>query len=414
MNEHKTSQVFNLDPESELRFEVNEKDEKVTLELKNGLAEVFGAELIKGKKYEFGFGHKIGVFTWQGCTVEFTGKTVAFVEKKTPMALYLNCHAALERMREFAEKDNSTGPIVMIAGPQDVGKSTLTKIFLNYAARMGRRPTFVDLDVGQGQITIPGIIGALPIDKPSDVVDGFNTQGSVGFHFGHKGPGMNMPLYNHLVSRIAEVCSDRMEANKKEKAGGIIINTCGWILKKGYRILTHIAQAFEVDVIIVLDHEKLYNALVKDIPDFVKVILLPKSSGVVNRGTPYRRITRNLRIDEYYYGTKRTLTPHSFDVKWSDVKIFSVGPLSNSQEVSKNKATKLIPVVPGPNLKKHILSISLADPNKDDIVQTNIAGFVCITNVDVAKQTMTILSPLPGPLPNNVLLLSSITYPDDK
>ncbi|CAD6208997.1 GSCOCG00003644001-RA-CDS [Cotesia congregata] len=282
MNEHKTSQVFNLDPESELRFEVNEKDEKVTLELKNGLAEVFGAELIKGKKYEFGFGHKIGVFTWQGCTVEFTGKTVAFVEKKTPMALYLNCHAALERMREFAEKDNSTGPIVMIAGPQDV------------------------------------------------------------------------------------------------------------------------------------DHEKLYNALVKDIPDFVKVILLPKSSGVVNRGTPYRRITRNLRIDEYYYGTKRTLTPHSFDVKWSDVKIFSVGPLSNSQEVSKNKATKLIPVVPGPNLKKHILSISLADPNKDDIVQTNIAGFVCITNVDVAKQTMTILSPLPGPLPNNVLLLSSITYPDDK
>lgn len=34
MNEHKTSQVFHLDPESELRFEVNEKDEKVTLEVR--------------------------------------------------------------------------------------------------------------------------------------------------------------------------------------------------------------------------------------------------------------------------------------------------------------------------------------------------------------------------------------------
>lgn len=37
----------------------------------------------------------------------------------------------------------------MICGPVNVGKSTLTKILLNYAVRMGRRPVFVDLDVGQ-------------------------------------------------------------------------------------------------------------------------------------------------------------------------------------------------------------------------------------------------------------------------
>lgn len=36
----------------------------------------------------------------------------------------------------------------MIVGPGDVGKSTLCQM-MNYAVRMGRRPVFVDLDVGQ-------------------------------------------------------------------------------------------------------------------------------------------------------------------------------------------------------------------------------------------------------------------------
>lgn len=49
----------------------------------------------------------------------------------------------------------------------------------------------------------------------------------------------------------------------------------------------HAAQAFEVDVILVLDQERLYNELVRDMPNFVKVVLLPKSGGVslvIHRG----------------------------------------------------------------------------------------------------------------------------------
>jgi polyribonucleotide 5'-hydroxyl-kinase len=38
---------------------------------------------------------------------------------------------------------------VMIVGPGDVGKSTLCKLLANYAARLGRAPILVDLDVGQ-------------------------------------------------------------------------------------------------------------------------------------------------------------------------------------------------------------------------------------------------------------------------
>lgn len=73
--------------------------------------------------------------------------------------MYLNAHAALEQLRKKAETDNSRGPVTMIVGPMDVGKSTLCRLLLNYAVRMGRRPIFVDLDVGQGQISVPGTIG---------------------------------------------------------------------------------------------------------------------------------------------------------------------------------------------------------------------------------------------------------------
>lgn len=78
--------------------------------------------------------------------------------------VYLNVHAALEQQRVAAEQENTRGPVTMVVGPGDVGKSTLTRILLNYAVRMGRRPIFVDLDVGQGHISVPGTIGMFIIN----------------------------------------------------------------------------------------------------------------------------------------------------------------------------------------------------------------------------------------------------------
>ena len=82
--------------------------------------------------------------------------------------MYLNMHACLERIRKQTEESqaegkDTRGPVVMVVGPTDVGKSTLCRLLLNYAVRMGRRPIFADLDVGQGSIAVPGTIGNLII-----------------------------------------------------------------------------------------------------------------------------------------------------------------------------------------------------------------------------------------------------------
>ena len=67
--------LFRLDAEEELRVEVDcRKNDKVTVELKSGLAEIFGTEMVINTKYQFSTGSKFAVFTFQGCTVQVSGK----------------------------------------------------------------------------------------------------------------------------------------------------------------------------------------------------------------------------------------------------------------------------------------------------------------------------------------------------
>lgn len=104
----------------------------------------------------------------------------------------------------------------MVVGPTDVGKTTVSRILINYAVRLGRRPIYVDLDVGQGTISVPGTVGAMLIERPASIEDGgFIQQAPMVYFFGHKSPQTNIPLYNLLISKLAETVHERMESNRK-------------------------------------------------------------------------------------------------------------------------------------------------------------------------------------------------------
>ncbi|XP_004525577.1 protein CLP1 homolog [Ceratitis capitata] len=417
--EVKEGKDFTLEADSELRFEIEDKDAKVYVMLISGFAEMFGTELVKKKKYEFRTGAKVAVFTYHGCVLNVNGKTdVSYISKETPMVQYLNCHAALEQMRASAEEKDERGPIAMVVGPLDVGKSTLCRIFLNYAVRLGRRPLYADIDVGQGAISIPGTIATILIERPASIEEGFSQIAPLVYHFGHKSPGSNNVLYKSTVSKMAEVTLESMNVNKRTKYSGIILNTCGWVKGDGYAHLLHTAQAFEVNAIFVLDQERLYNELLRDMPSFVRVVLLPKSGGVVERSRDLRNEQRDLRIKEYFYGHRTPFYPFSFEVKFQDLKLYKIGapPLPDScmpigMKAEDNK-TKVVAVTPSPSLLHHILAISFAETTDEDVIGTNVAGFVCVTDVDMERQTITVLSPQPRPLPNNVLLLSELQFMD--
>ncbi|KAL3831762.1 hypothetical protein ACJMK2_023469 [Sinanodonta woodiana] len=409
---------FKLEKDSEFRFELDEHS-TVQLEVLDGMAEVFGTELVKARKYTFYKGAKVAVYTWHGCNIKLTGKTeVAYISKETPMVIYANMHAALEQMRVKAEKARVRGPRVMVVGPTDVGKSTVCKILLNYAVRLGRTPVFIDLDVGQNDISIPGTLGALTVERPADVEEGFNQCAPLVFHYGHNSPATNLKLYNILVSRIADVVNMKCDASKKTNLSGIIVNTGGWVRGAGYDSLKHAAGSFEVDVIVVLYEERLYKELKKDMPEFVRVVLLPKSGGVVLRSQSHRGDTREKKIREYFYGPKHCLFPHTFEVKFSEVKLFKIGapvlpdsclPLGMKPQDNK---TKIVPVQPSPSLLHHVFSVNNGNSPEENLIEMNALGFIVLTEINIEKQCFTVLSPSPRPLPKSILLQFDMQFMD--
>lgn len=417
-----TKKEWTLTVDQELRIEVA-ADNEAKVVITDGQAEIFGTELVRNKHYNFASGAKVAIYTWHSCTVEVTGELeVGYVSGETPMVVYLNVHMALEQMRQKVEKEgkNLVGPKVMICGPVNVGKSTVTKILLNYAVRMGRRPIFVDLDVGQGSIAVPGTIGALLVERPADAEEGFSLQTPLVYNFGHTSPGGGLKLHDALVSQLAEVVFKHFEQNSKAAVSGCIINTCGWVTGSGFKLLLNVVEAFKVDVILVLDQERVYNDFKTKLGDSVQCVHLPKSGGVFERSQDQRRNARDDRIREYFYGSRTPLYPHVFDVKFSEVKIFKIGapevpdsclPLGMAAEDSSMKA---ISVTPGKELLHSLCALSAADTPDDDLTKKNVVGFIVITNVDMEAQTFTVLSPAPRPLPKEFLIVSDIKFMDLK
>lgn len=75
-----------------------------------------------------------------------------------------------------------------------------------------------------------------------------------------------------------------MDNDLDAKSSGLIINTCGWVDgPEAYDILMHIVKAFNVDVILVMNHDKLYSSLISLMSDGMTVVKLPTSGGIVRR-----------------------------------------------------------------------------------------------------------------------------------
>ena len=198
-------EIHLLQANSELRFEVSEKSH-VLLEVLEGTCELFGSELIVGRPYSLHPNFKAAVFTFQGAKIKLTGNVeFAFVSTDTPVDAYFKFAVALEQLRIKAsrerdfEKKKKLIPRVVVVGPTDTGKSTLCRFLLNYSIRFGRTPIYVDLDVGQNAISVPGTIAGLMVERPAHPTStGFSRQGNFVLHYGHSNPIENAELYNAL------------------------------------------------------------------------------------------------------------------------------------------------------------------------------------------------------------------------
>jgi polyribonucleotide 5'-hydroxyl-kinase len=437
---------------------------------------------------------------------------IAYISEETPMMSYLNVHGVLEAKRKKArecsnmstsddtavfidgddqeeeddekkkrkrkdvdddgeeEKENdfcrsqsslqsSAGPRVLIVGPSDVGKSSLSKILINYAARQAWSPLFIDLDLGQNAISVPGTISAAPIDHPINPFEEgahVNSEMPLSYFFGDVTVTENSKEhYKFLVEKVAEMMEARNSKNDHARHSGCIVNTMGWIEGLGLELILHAVKSLKIDTVLCLGQERLFQTLSRQFAKdaalaqqqqqkkekkkksdgggdddgkkegdeasspAVEILSLKKSGGVVERTTDFRRKTRDDRFREYFYGfdfLSNPLSPVAQSAFFSSVSFYKVGggpkaptsALPIGQE-SSTDPMRVAPVIPSMSLVNAIVAVSHGK-TQSDLLTSNVAGFIHIVEVDMNAKRFTYLSPNPGHLPNTNLIVGNVKW----
>jgi polynucleotide 5'-hydroxyl-kinase GRC3/NOL9 len=137
---------------------------------------------------------------------------------------------------------------IMIVGPTDSGKSSLSTYILNQAIRAGLRPAVIDADIGQGDLAPPGVIGCGIVEKQILDLKEVSTK-----YFAFVGD-ISPTGYDRLISRSVKKLRNKIAMGKEmlSKIDLVVINTDGYITGSGLLGKIAIANNVRPDIIICL------------------------------------------------------------------------------------------------------------------------------------------------------------------
>jgi polynucleotide 5'-hydroxyl-kinase GRC3/NOL9 len=137
---------------------------------------------------------------------------------------------------------------IMIVGPTDSGKSSLSTYIMNQAIRAGLRPAVIDADIGQGDLAPPGVIGCGIVEKQILDIKEVSTK-----YFAFVGD-INPTGYDRLISRSVKSLRNKIAMGKEglSKIDLVVINTDGYITGSGLLGKIAIANNVHPDIIICL------------------------------------------------------------------------------------------------------------------------------------------------------------------
>ena len=370
----------------------------------DGLAEVFGAELPPESPVYYTRGSKFAVFTWHKAKILITGQVDSkYIRSSTIMQDYLELHANIQEDRENALISRTPGPNVVVWGSPGSGKSTLCKILINYALKMGNRPIYIDLDIENNEIVPSGWIGAAKVKMPLPN-DDLNEE-SICMYYGFKAANMVKSLYKKQISELSEIVKKKIE-NKKEEmqkeyadltqnkqhtgavksilepystskiplelASGCVINTMITPYEPPEKTIKRIAKLFSADYIIVIHFEKLYVKLREEYKTSSKVKLREQSKfcGIINAGDVQNNI-KNMSYRRYFHGKFGTLDTCEWSLPLDEWKLYTIEilqlPLSAQPKGAKED--------------QHMVTIKLAEP-ENILLQNKIVGVLDPIDVD--------------------------------
>ncbi|KAL4761866.1 cleavage polyadenylation factor subunit CLP1 [Aspergillus foveolatus] len=450
---------INLSAGSEWRFEVA-FGTTVRVKLLTGTAELFGTELAPSQTYTFS-GTKAAVYTWHGCTLEVSagdavsgldGTTSAsnrgglgaggcqseYIAEETPMVEYANVHFALEGLRAEAKASGRDGPRVLILGPEDAGKTSLSKILTAYAVKVGREPIVVNLDPTEGMLSVPGTVSATAFRAMLDIEEGWGSSPMSG----PSAVPVKLPLvyfypmvnpleaegsvFRPIVSRLALSVMGRMAEDEDAKETGIIVDTPGILSQSragALEMINHIVTEFSITTILVIGSERLYSLMMKSYDnkpsssassaasdERISVVKLSKSGGCVDRDAAFMKAVRESQIRTYFFGnpvpttassalsisssstTNVTLSPHAQQLDFDAITLYNY--TTSSAEEDQNDEDDYDPA--------QLTTDSFLPGNNEAESASSLPDLNSAANVSAATAAGALvpLKKVPGPAPS--------------
>ncbi len=181
---------------------------------------------------------------------------------------------------------------VIVVGPVESGKSSLTALIANVSLEKGLKPIIIDADVGQADIGPPGFISAAIVENKILWLRDLKASYL-------KIVGSITPAYvmHKIISNIMFLV-DRV----KNSGDVVVIDTDGWV--QGYQAIEYkidLIRTVNPTHVIVLADKQLANALEKAFQDNadINVVYLPSPKVVRKRDRDDRRYLRSKSYRRY-------------------------------------------------------------------------------------------------------------------
>lgn len=415
---------------SELRFEM-ECGQDVRLKVVGGTCECFGAELAPQHEYDLKGPLKLAVYSVDGCEISLKATGPLAVE-------YVSADAAAGRYLQIFQDILGAPPSslpaikVLVLGE---GRNSLARAFVNYGIRLSNDdtsgwalPLLVNLDVQNGTVLFPGVVGALPSTphRPYELSDFrgalLDASGAspLSFFYGHASVKDNFKMYGRLIHALLLACEQRLQKCQEQRPSQrplMIAVGPGEGVEESVLVELGLRERFTH--IVVIGNERLMSALQRRNFPNVHLIKAPKSAGYVPRASACRRQELERQMEGYFYGSHHELTPYSSVVAFADVCIYRVGeeasvapssalPLGATRKVDETRFARLQECTSS-HLQYAVMAVS-SSLDEAGIAEAPVAGYVHVTHVDEARQTLTLLCPCPGELYSKHLLLGSLKW----
>ena len=219
------------------------------MRLLSGTADRDGTELALNRAYKL-TNTKSKIYTLQGCTIEVTGVCESRVgeypaPEASPLLTYVNMHFALQDERKVAKSAGrgAHGPRVLICGPANSGKTSLARILVGLATRMGSQTMVANLDPNEGLLSLPGTVSAAVYGTLMDVEEpaggfGIGSTPSSGpssvpvkvpivYYYGREKVEDDVPHWKDVTRKLASSCRAKLNNDKEVRISGAVIDMPG-------------------------------------------------------------------------------------------------------------------------------------------------------------------------------------------